>query len=70
MWEDAVARLEESLYFQERFAEELNSALAAQQRQLDLMQRQMAIMQGRMEEMQLLLETGGIANVPPPHYQM
>lgn len=64
-----IARLEESLFFQDRLLNGLNEALAGQQRQLDVMERSLEELRERMEEMRLALEPGtGPANAPPPHY--
>lgn len=67
--EERIARLEETLFFQDRLVQELNTALTNQQRQLDLMERALEKLGAQVEELRLLAETGnGPANVPPPHY--
>lgn len=68
MLEERIDRLEESLFFQERLVEDLNTALSAQQRQLDAMERALEETRGLVEEIRLLMDAGGGANVPPPHY--
>lgn len=70
MLEERVARLEETLYFQERLVNDLSTALAAQQRQIDVVERAMEEVRAHVEELRLLLEEGGGVNAPPPHYQM
>lgn len=67
--ERRIARLEEGLFFQERLLEDLNAALAGQQRQLDAMERTLAETRALAEDLRLLLEAGGgTGNAPPPHY--
>ena len=67
--EERIARLEESLYFQERLLNDLNTALTGQQRQIDALERVAEGMREGLEELRMLLETGGgPANTPPPHY--
>ena len=67
--EERIARLEESLFFQERYLADLNAALTGQQRQIDALERLAQDMREGLEELRLLLETGGgPANAPPPHY--
>lgn len=67
--ERRIARLEESLFFQDRLLSGLNDALTGQQHQLDSMEESLKELRERMEEMRLLLERGtGPANTPPPHY--
>ena len=62
-------RLEETLFFQERLLENLNSALTEQQRQLDAAQKDLAALRDKVLELsQMAGEGGGTANVPPPHY--
>ena len=68
--EDRIARLEETLFFQERLLQDLNTALTAQQRQIDSMERALEFLGGRMEELLLTVESGnGPVNTPPPHYR-
>ncbi len=38
--EERIARLEETVFFQERLLQDLNAALTGQQRQLDAMERE------------------------------
>ena len=67
--EERIARLEETLYFQERLVSDLNAALTGQQRQIDALERTVEGMREGLEELRLMLETGGgPANTPPPHY--
>ena len=67
--ERRIARLEESLFFQERLLEDLNAALAGQQRQLDHTERALDETRALVGDLRLLLETGGgTVNAPPPHY--
>ena len=67
--EGRVARLEESLFFQERALEALNTAFTSQQRQLDAMERSLNETRVLVEDLRVLLETGGgTVNTPPPHY--
>lgn len=67
--ESRLARLEEGVFFQDRLLGDLNAALASQQRQLDTLERAVAETRERMEELRQLLEEGGPANLPPPHYR-
>jgi SlyX protein len=67
--EERLARLEETLFFQERLLQDLNAALTSQQRQLDAMERALETLGVQVEELRLTAETGnGLANTPPPHY--
>ena len=70
MIEDRLARLEETLFFQERLLNELNSALAGQQKQMDTLERGLQDLREQMEELRLSIEIvgGGPVNAPPPHY--
>ena len=68
--DDRIARLEETLFFQERLVQDLNAALTAQQRQIDTLERALEVLGERMEELLLAVESGGgPANTPPPHYR-
>ena len=68
--EERIARLEETLFFQERLLQELNAALTGQQRQLDVMERALGELGVRVEDLRLTVEAGnGPANTPPPHYR-
>lgn len=68
--EDRLARLEESVFFQERLLNELNEALTGQQRQLDAMARTQELLSARMEELRRTMTSGEApVNAPPPHYQ-
>lgn len=71
MNEERLARLEETLFFQERLLNDLNAALTAQQRQIDALERVVETMGTRLEELLLMVESGfgGPANTPPPHYR-
>ncbi|SBW03316.1 Protein SlyX homolog [uncultured delta proteobacterium] len=67
--EERIARLEETLFFQERLLHELNAALTGQQRQLDVMERALGELGVRVEDLRLTVEAGNSpANIPPPHY--
>ena len=65
--EDRIDRLEESVFFQERLLADLNTALAAQQRQLDTLEDGLRIMRQNLEALRDQVGEGP-ANVPPPHY--
>jgi Uncharacterized protein conserved in bacteria len=68
--EERLARLEETLFFQERLVQDLNAALTAQQRQIDALERAMEILGERMEDLLQAVESGaGPVNTPPPHYR-
>ena len=68
--EERLARLEETLFFQERLLRDLDTALTGQQRQLDAMERTLDALNAQIEDLRLTMETGaGPANTPPPHYQ-
>lgn len=68
-WEDRLARLEETVYFQEQALRELNDALVRQQAQLDETERQLEITRQRLRSLSRLLEDdGGEDTGPPPHY--
>ncbi len=68
--EERIARLEETVFFQERLLQDLNAALTGQQRQLDAMERAMEDLLVRMEDLRLTMEAGNApANTPPPHYR-
>lgn len=66
--EERIARLEETVYFQEQTITALNEALTAQQLQMDDMQRNIAIMQTRLRALAPLADGLEITNEPPPHY--
>ncbi len=66
--EQRVARLEESVFFQERLIADLNAALTAQQRQLDELGREAEWLRPRLKAALEALGSEGPANVPPPHY--
>lgn len=68
--EERLARLEETMFFQERLLHELNEALTGQQRQLDAMTRTQEMLSTHMEELRQTMTTGEApVNAPPPHYQ-
>ncbi len=68
--EKRIARLEETVFFQERLLQDLNAALTGQQRQLDAMERILEDLLVRMEDLRLAMEAGNApANTAPPHYQ-
>ncbi|MCC8195029.1 MAG: SlyX family protein [Deltaproteobacteria bacterium] len=68
--EDRIARLEETLFFQERLIQDLNAALVSQQRQIDALERMLETIGSRVEDLlQAVAEGSGPANTPPPHYQ-
>ena len=70
MIEDRLARLEETLFFQDRLLNDLNSALTGQQKQLDALERGLQELREQVEDLRMVIETGGTpANAPPPHYQ-
>ena len=67
--EERIARLEETLFFQERLLQELNTALTSQQREIDVMARALEKLGAQVDELRLTVEAGnGPANIPPPHY--
>lgn len=69
MPEERLARLEETVFFQERLLQELNTALTAQQRQMDAMERALETLGEELAELRTVVETGGgPVNAPPPHY--
>ena len=67
--EKRLARLEETIFFQERLLQELNDALTAQQLQLDQLQQDLVRAQSRIQELHHSLDSGGGVDAgPPPHY--
>lgn len=67
--EQRIARLEETLFFQERLLQDLNEALTAQQLQLDQVQQDLSRAQTRIQELHQALDSGsGVDAGPPPHY--
>lgn len=67
--EDRLARLEETLYFQEATITQLNEVVTTQQRQMDEVEKRCAACEERLRTlMQLLADNGGEDNGPPPHY--
>ena len=68
--EDRLTRLEENAVFQERALDELNSALTAQQRQVDDLERRLERAENliRLLRDELTQAGGGTAEVSP-HYQ-
>lgn len=67
--EQRIARLEETLFFQERLLQDLNEALTAQQLQLDQIQQDLSRAQTRIQELHQALDSGGGVDAgPPPHY--
>lgn len=65
--EKRLARLEEQMYFQENALKELNDALFAQQRQIDLLEN--ALRKSAERERRLMeLLAGKAANDLPPHF--
>ncbi len=67
--EKRMARLEETVFFQERLLQELNDALTAQQLQLDQLQQDLVRAQNRIQELHQSLDSGGGVDAgPPPHY--
>ncbi len=70
MIEDRLARLEETVFFQERLLSGLNEALAVQQKQLDALERGLENMREQVEDLRMTVEAGGgPVNAPPPHYR-
>lgn len=67
--ENRIARLEESLFFQERLVTELNEALTAQQFQIDQMEKALHKAHQDIKELRLMIDAGGGENTRPPHYQ-
>ncbi len=68
--EERVARLEETLFFQERLLRDLSDALTAQQRQLDNVEHELTQTRARLEDLQHALDNGGgVDTGPPPHYE-
>jgi len=67
--EDRLARLEETVYFQEQALRELNDALVRQQAQLDETDRLLAAARERLRSLtQVMEDDGGEDTGPPPHY--
>lgn len=66
--QDKIIRLEENQVFAEQKLEGLHEALLGQQRQLDRLEAALACQQDLVESLRDALNTGGPANVPPPHY--
>lgn len=67
--EDRLARLEETVYFQEQALRELNDALVRQQAQLDETDRLLAAARERLRSLTQVMEAdGGEDTGPPPHY--
>ncbi|GFM37198.1 SlyX family protein [Desulfovibrio psychrotolerans] len=66
--EERIAKLEETVYFQDTTIRELNQALVAQQFQLDEMEKRMLAMQTKLRELLPILDDGGTDDGPPPHY--
>ena len=64
--EGRLARLEETTFFQEERLKELDSALTAQQAQLDAMERQLADLRGLAKALRDKL-TDAPENTLPPH---
>lgn len=61
-------RLEESLAFQDVAINELNSALIAQQTQLDVAEKRLEAVEKRFRELWDATQQNGGSNEPPPHY--
>ncbi|MEG6504375.1 SlyX family protein [Nitratidesulfovibrio sp. 1201_IL3209] len=67
--EDRLARLEETVYFQEQALRELNDALVRQQAQLDETERLLEAARERLRSLTRMMEDdGGEDTGPPPHY--
>lgn len=67
--EDRLARLEETVYFQEQALRELNDALVLQQAQLDETERLLEAARDRLRALAKVMEDdGGEDTGPPPHY--
>lgn len=65
--ENRLTRLEEQLYFQEHTLQELNEALLAQQKQLDVMERALKRMEEQEQKLVAMLDNKP-ENTMPPHY--
>ena len=66
---ERLARVEETMVFQDRQLAMLNEALIGQQKQLDHAERTVEFLYARFKTLHDLLEaSGGPANTPPPHY--
>ena len=66
-----LAELQSQLAFQEHTVQDLNDALAAQQREILLLREQVALLKRRQDEQAAQLDTGqgaGPAQEKPPHY--
>ena len=65
--EDHIARIEETVYFQEKLLSQLNEALTFQQKQIDRLEKNLEELT---ENMTTLLEAAGDAPAAtlPPHY--
>lgn len=65
---DRLDALEVRVAYQDRIIEELNEALTAQWRQVDLLTRQIAKLKEAVAEAQSRAERTGAPEPPPPHY--
>ena len=66
--EERIAKLEETIYFQEQSITELNDALTKQQFQIDEMEKMLKTIKTRLRAFAPLLHEGGSEDGPPPHY--
>ncbi|MEG2172979.1 MAG: SlyX family protein [Desulfovibrionaceae bacterium] len=64
-----MARLEETLYFQENTLKQLNEALTLQQYQLDTVERQLRQALEKLNDVQSMVDQGGEASLPPHSVQ-
>lgn len=60
--------LEEKIAYQDQVIEDLNAAITAQWRDLDLLKRQMSNLIEEVKEMELAARTPPGREPPPPHY--
>lgn len=64
-----MARLEETLYFQENTIKELNEALTRQQYQLDTLEHKLTRALEKLDDVQSMVDHGGELTVPPHSVQ-
>ena len=65
---ERLARLEETLFFQERLLAALNEALAAQQGQMDTLRKTLQQAEEHIKELRFIMDAGGGESTVPPHY--
>lgn len=67
--EDRIERLENLVSLQDRTIEELNDALVDQQRQITDLHKLVGRLAGKVRALDDMMEqSGGHENTPPPHY--